>query len=286
MDDVRVMLRDCSSKSLAFLDEIGKGTSARDGAALSGALLEALDAVPVTCVFATHLHEIFELPLHTKHLAWKRMGFRREEEDGAEGKVQWTYQLEDGRCLDSMAMHTARAYGIPPSILKRAQTLGAAFDEVCRGGGGGGGGGGSSISLFPQEAEKDRRRSPSLDHASTLMTEVLRSYASFSSSSSSSCSTPLRVAPGFDPTPALEGSACVYVLFLPSSSSFYVGETDSARQRLAQHRGKHGQDLEAVVVPVANKSEGRALEGLMIREMKRRGFALFSDKDGQRNVGL
>ena len=44
--------------------------------------------------------------------------------------------------------------------------------------------------------------------------------------------------------------------------------------------------MEAVVVPVANKSEGRVLEGLMIREMKKRGYALLSDTDGQRIVGL
>lgn len=48
MDDVRVLLRDSTSRSLVFLDELGKGTSAREGAALSGALIEALDAVPVT----------------------------------------------------------------------------------------------------------------------------------------------------------------------------------------------------------------------------------------------
>lgn len=114
MDDVRVLLRDCTPKSLVLLDEIGKGTSARDGAALSGALLEALDAVPVTAVFATHLHELFDLPLATRHLAWKRMGMEvggvGETEAGTEGGdgVRWTYKLEDGRCADSMALHTAR----------------------------------------------------------------------------------------------------------------------------------------------------------------------------------
>ena len=108
MDDVRVLLRDCTPRSLVLLDEIGKGTSARDGAALSGALLEALDAVPVTAVFATHLHELFDLPLSTRHLAWKRMGMEEGEEgEGGEG-VRWTYRLEDGRCADSMALHTAR----------------------------------------------------------------------------------------------------------------------------------------------------------------------------------
>lgn len=106
MDDVRVLLRDCTPNSLVLLDEIGKGTSARDGAALSGALLEALDAIPVTAVFATHLHELFDLPLATRHLQWKRMGM--EEEEGGSGELRWTYTLEDGRCADSMALHTAR----------------------------------------------------------------------------------------------------------------------------------------------------------------------------------
>lgn len=107
MDDVRVLLRDCTSQSLILLDEIGKGTSSRDGAALSGALLEALDSVPVTAVFATHLHELFDLPLTTQHVRWKRMGVVAEEEGGG-GEVRWSYQLEDGRCVDSMALHTAR----------------------------------------------------------------------------------------------------------------------------------------------------------------------------------
>jgi DNA mismatch repair ATPase MutS len=62
MDDVRVLLRDCTNKSLVMLDEIGKGTSARDGSALAGALLEHLDQAGVSGVFATHLHELFRLP--------------------------------------------------------------------------------------------------------------------------------------------------------------------------------------------------------------------------------
>ena len=39
------------------------GTSARDGSALAGALLEALERRGVVGVFATHLHELFDLPL-------------------------------------------------------------------------------------------------------------------------------------------------------------------------------------------------------------------------------
>lgn len=47
-----------------LLSLLGKGTSARDGSALAGALLEHLDARQVSGVFATHLHELFQLPLH------------------------------------------------------------------------------------------------------------------------------------------------------------------------------------------------------------------------------
>jgi hypothetical protein len=75
MDDVRILLRDCTNRSIVMLDEIGKGTSARDGAALAGALLEHLDHIGVSGVFATHLHELFRLPLKlSSGVQKKRMG--------------------------------------------------------------------------------------------------------------------------------------------------------------------------------------------------------------------
>lgn len=46
----------------------------RDGAALAGALLEEMDRVSITGIFATHLHELFDLPLQTSTLSHKRMG--------------------------------------------------------------------------------------------------------------------------------------------------------------------------------------------------------------------
>jgi hypothetical protein len=51
--------------------------------------------------------------------------------DEKEG-VQWTYQLEDGQCKDSMALTTAKQYGINKKILNRAQSLMNVFDDICR----------------------------------------------------------------------------------------------------------------------------------------------------------
>ena len=52
----------------------GKGTSARDGSALAGALLENLEEKKVAGIFATHLHELFMLPLLIPTTKYKRMG--------------------------------------------------------------------------------------------------------------------------------------------------------------------------------------------------------------------
>jgi len=56
----------------------GKGTSAKDGSALSGALLEHLDRRNITGVFATHLHELFMLPLQLRNVRDKKMGYEQD----------------------------------------------------------------------------------------------------------------------------------------------------------------------------------------------------------------
>lgn len=77
---------------------------------------------------------------------------------------------------------------------------------------------------------------------------------------------------------------------------FYVGESDSIRERLKRHTKRWGDGrgsggggggarafkLDAVVVPVENRSEARRLETALIRAMKDEGFHLVSDKDGSR----
>jgi len=128
MDDLRVVLRDCTPRSLVMVDELGKGTSSRDGAAIAGALLEHLDRAKVSGIFATHLHEILELPLDLKRVQKKRMGL----EMTPTGEVTWTYLLEDGECLDSLALETARRYGLPSSLISRAEQLSHSFDVICR----------------------------------------------------------------------------------------------------------------------------------------------------------
>ena len=58
-----------------MVDEIGRGTSSKDGASLAGALLEALGDIGVSGIFSTHLHEVLQLPIDVRGLQYKKMGW-------------------------------------------------------------------------------------------------------------------------------------------------------------------------------------------------------------------
>ena len=106
------------------------------------------------------------------------------------------------------------------------------------------------------------------------------------------------------PPPLLEGQACVYFLALCKNRNgnecretpisrgidfFYVGETEGIRKRLQQHRrtfkAKGYDFLEAVIVPVHDKSLAKTLETLIIQNFKKTKIPLIADKDGNRHVG-
>lgn len=74
-DDMRILLRDVTCRSLAAVDELGRGTAPKDGAALVGALLEELDRRGGPTVFATHLQaELAGLPLELPRTEQRQVG--------------------------------------------------------------------------------------------------------------------------------------------------------------------------------------------------------------------
>merc|ERR1711871_562037 len=82
----------------------------------------------------------------------------------------------------------------------------------------------------------------------------------------------------YAPPASLEGRACVYVLILHDDSNgdrVYVGETESIRQRLHQHRsGPFGRDyprITALIASSPNKSSARGTETLLISTLKAEG---------------
>lgn len=267
MGDIAALLRSCGGKSLVFVDELGRGTSPRDGTRLAGAVLEAMTMSGMSGIFATHLHDVLDLPLRSKgRIVKKRMGVHKCHLDGH----QWTYRLEDGVCTDSLALLTAARFGLPESVIQRAEALDSYIPRA-------------SSSVLP-----DNYKAQSIpDGVNGIPGHIfgLENIASLAEECTGVRS--LQIPPQWNVPASLDGKSCIYILQMEQDGReaprYYVGESDNLRKRLAQHRAKkgHWSNVTALALPAADKSQARAWESLIIRRLSKRGVSLISTTDGR-----
>jgi hypothetical protein len=129
MGDLAALFRCSGERSLVFVDELGRGTSPRDGTRLAGAVLETMAECGMSGIFATHLHDVLDLPLKKDRIVTKRIKIDRSEDKNGVINYEWTHKLEDGVCKDSMALVTAERFGLPDEIIARARELTAFIPE-------------------------------------------------------------------------------------------------------------------------------------------------------------
>lgn len=59
MEETKSILTYGTSKSLAIIDELGRGTSTFDGMAIAySVLVDLIERVQCRCIFATHYHSL------------------------------------------------------------------------------------------------------------------------------------------------------------------------------------------------------------------------------------
>lgn len=118
MIETASMLNQATPRSLAVLDEIGRGTSTYDGLAIARAVVEFIhDSQTVGCktMFATHYHEMTELGESLGRA--RNMRVEVAEEDG---KLSFLYRLAEGGADRSYGVHVARLAGLPSAVVTRA----------------------------------------------------------------------------------------------------------------------------------------------------------------------
>ena len=119
MRETATILREATSRSLVILDEIGRGTSTYDGLAIAWAVAEHLhDAIGCRALFATHYHELCELP--ATHHGMTNLSVAAREQDG---EVAFLHRLVTGPADRSYGVHVARLAGVPPIVSARATAL-------------------------------------------------------------------------------------------------------------------------------------------------------------------
>jgi DNA mismatch repair protein MutS len=119
MSETSAILHGASERSLVLLDEIGRGTSTYDGVAIAWAVAEHLhDQVGCRTMFATHYHELMQLPEKLAHARNLNVAVRE-----AGGKVVFLHRLEPGGTDRSYGIHVAELAGLPAAVVRRAQAI-------------------------------------------------------------------------------------------------------------------------------------------------------------------
>ena len=119
MSETSAILHGATSRSLVLLDEIGRGTSTYDGVAIAWAVTEFLhDKVGAKTMFATHYHELMQLPEKLAHARNFNVAVR---ESG--GTVVFLHRLEPGGTDRSYGIHVAELAGLPREVVTRANAV-------------------------------------------------------------------------------------------------------------------------------------------------------------------
>jgi DNA mismatch repair protein MutS len=119
MTETARILNAATERSLVILDEIGRGTSTYDGISLAWAITEFLhDEVRCRTLFATHYHELTELPKSLPRCGNWNVAVQETGED-----VIFLHKIVPGAADRSYGIHVARLAGIPRDVIDRADVI-------------------------------------------------------------------------------------------------------------------------------------------------------------------
>jgi DNA mismatch repair protein MutS len=121
MVETATIMRNATDRSLIILDEVGRGTSTFDGLSIAWAVVEHLHgrepAGPRT-LFATHYHQLTELPLTLPRARNFNIAVREWE-----GRIIFLHRIVEGGTDKSYGIQVAQLAGLPESTIERAKEI-------------------------------------------------------------------------------------------------------------------------------------------------------------------
>ena len=127
MTEAANILNNVTEHSLVLFDELGRGTSTYDGISIAWAIVEYLHehkGAEARTLFATHYHELNEMMKNYPRIRNYNVSVKEMN-----GKVIFLRKLVEGGSEHSFGIHVAQIAGMPPSIVKRAQTILASLEK-------------------------------------------------------------------------------------------------------------------------------------------------------------
>ncbi len=115
MNETAFILRKATERSLVIMDEVGRGTSTRDGLSIAFAVIHKLLQLRSKTLFATHYHELNSL----EHEMLQKLYLDISDE---QGKIVFLKKVKEGVVSSSYGLHVAELAGIPEDVLLMART--------------------------------------------------------------------------------------------------------------------------------------------------------------------
>ena len=136
MSEAAFILKRATPRSLVIMDEIGRGTSFRDGLCIAWAIARYLhDRNRCRVLFATHYHELAKLVASTaaengsttcakgNPSSNNKIACWRTKVAGSAERILFTHELERGVSENSYGIHVARLAGLPSEVIQQAREM-------------------------------------------------------------------------------------------------------------------------------------------------------------------
>jgi DNA mismatch repair protein MSH6 len=118
MDETKNILQFATKRSLAILDELGRGTSTFDGYSIAHAVFNHLvKQTKCRVLFATHYHMLLDDFRGVKNVASYYMASKKSDRDD---KIIFLYKFIKGECPKSFGMNVALMSGIDKKLVNKA----------------------------------------------------------------------------------------------------------------------------------------------------------------------
>ena len=120
MEETKNILENATKNSLIIMDELGRGTSTKDGQIIAKTVLHQIEHKEARCLFTTHYHDIIEW---CKKESKIRLSFMEAKIDEENKDIQFKYKFIDGVCPESSGIEVAKLAGLPQKVINIAKEV-------------------------------------------------------------------------------------------------------------------------------------------------------------------
>jgi DNA mismatch repair protein MSH4 len=126
MREAAFILRNIDGQSMAIVDELGRGTSTRDGLAIAIAIAEALVQSRALVWFATHFRDLANIMAERNGVVNLHLAVEHSDQD----KMEMLYRISSGAVQEEhYGLKLAKVIPLPADVIEHAELVSATLEQ-------------------------------------------------------------------------------------------------------------------------------------------------------------